>query len=138
LEDVETDDGSIIKVVVKDRESSYTRLKDEDGKLVDPFFIVRDATTKDKKYLQCFYSNQHDTRRPIMDATGSIMVDEKHRRKFNARRTEVTYYKNGIKLDPEKESMLIKVIKATHKPKPSTGDGKVWSLSIDNKIIEIK
>lgn len=52
------------------RASSYVRPVGEDGEPLDPFFIVRDRTTQEKRYLQVFPAKVFDLRtkklRPIL------------------------------------------------------------------------
>ena len=119
----------------KSKESVYTRFKE------DKFYFLRlkDQSTdekKEKKFLQCLVSNQHDTRKPLRDEDGAIILDGKHRRKFAVKSADVFYYKNGVLVDPVKDAETYEKILRVCPPKKS-GNIDVWVLPL-KKIIEIK
>ena len=109
------------------RESSYVRLKDEDGNLVDPIYIVRSRNETSQKFLQLMKSNQKE-----------IIIDEHGNKTFRPRRTTVRFYKNGVEIDPKTNATLMKVIEATRKTsKPKTGALDTWVLPFD-KVLNIQ
>lgn len=92
----------------KDRRKSsfiHYELKDTEGNVVekDPPFIVRDATTQTRKSLQVFPTKVVDIRTK------------------SRRHTQLTYYKNGIELDPATNKTLIAVAEAKRHKTPITG-----------------
>ena len=109
------------------RESSYIRLKDESGNLIDPVYIVRSRNETSQKFLQVMKSNQR-----------IITINEHGEKVFGPRKTIVRYYKNGVEIDPEKNVLLMKVIEATRKAeKPKTGPVDTWVLPFD-KVLKIR
>lgn len=94
------------------RESSYTRLKDEKGVLVEPEFFMRDKKTMLKKYLQVFINTPR-----------TLNVVKK-------------YYKNGV--DVSNHDEICKTIDSLIKPhsKSSGGPIETWALPLE-KITKI-
>ena len=109
------------------RESSYVRMKDETGNLVDPVYIVRSRHETTQKFLQVMKSNQR-----------IISIDEHGNKVFGPRKTVVKFYKNGVEIDPIRNAALMKIIEATRKTdKPKTGALETWVLPFD-KVLNIQ
>lgn len=105
------------------RESSYIRIKDEFGNLVDPVYIVRSRHETTQKFLQVMKSNQW------IITKGRVLGPKK---------TVVRFYKNGVEIDPAKNVVLMKIIEATRKTdKPKTGALETWVLPFD-KVLNIQ